>query len=228
MRTGHRRAAPESPLGHLFADALRAAVPGADAALSYGPGRGGLRADLPSGPLTFGHAYDAFPFDNRVMRVTLTGAQLERVLADQLPQLVDGRRGLFGVSGIRVAVACEGADPRVQVTRDSGIDIAADETLTLAVASYSAGRAAWAAVDGEPAVSADELPLLVRDAVAAWLLERGGHLGAADFAERWQLPPKVRAAAAPSPSCGGAWQVTLFTRAQRAAAASRYENCTRS
>src|SRR6185503_21285494 len=40
------RAAPESPLAGLFADALRSAVPGADAALSYGPGRGGLRADL--------------------------------------------------------------------------------------------------------------------------------------------------------------------------------------
>ena len=114
--------------------------------------------------------------------MTLTGAQLERVLADQLPQLVDGRRGLFGVSGIRVAVTCDGADPRVRVTRDSGVEIAADETLTLAVASYSAGRAAWAAVDGEPTVAAHELPVLVRDAVAAWLLERGGHLDAADFA----------------------------------------------
>ena len=55
-----------------------------------------------------------------LLRVTVTGAQLERVLADQLPQLVDGRRGLFGVSGIRVAVTCDGAEPRVRVTRDTG------------------------------------------------------------------------------------------------------------
>ncbi len=191
------RAAPESPLSHLFADALRAALPGADAALSYGPGRGGLRADLPSGALTFGAAYDAFPFDNRIIRVTLTGAQLERVLADQLPQLLDGRRGLFGVSGIRVAVTCDGADARVHVLRDSGVEVAADETLTLAVASYSAGRAAWAAVDGEPTVAAHELPVLVRDAVAAWLVGRGGHIGSADFVGRWQLP-------AAGPACGGA------------------------
>jgi 5'-nucleotidase len=190
------RAAPESPLGDLFADALRAAVPGADAALSYGPGRGGLRADLPSGELTFGDAYDAFPFDNRVLRVTVTGAQLKRVLADQLPQLVDGRRGLFGVSGIRVAVACDGAEPQVRVTRDTGVAIAADEPLTLAVAAYSAGRAAWAAVENEPAVTATELPLLVRDAVAAWLLRRGS-IEAADFGGRWQLPPE-------GPSCRGA------------------------
>jgi 5'-nucleotidase len=189
------RAAPESPLGSLFADALRSAVPGADAALSYGPGRGGLRADLPSGALTFGHAYDTFPFDNRVLRVTVTGAQLARVLADQLPQLVDGRRGLFGVSGIRVAVACESGQPRVRVTRDTGERVAADERLTLAVASYSAGRAAWAAVASEPDVTAAELPLLVRDAVAAWLWQRG-RIDSADFTGRWNLPPE-------GPSCRG-------------------------
>jgi 5'-nucleotidase len=192
------RAAPESPLGHLFADALRSAVPGADAALSYGPGRGGLRADLAEGALTFGAAYDTFPFDNRVLRVTVTGAQLERVLADQLPQLIDGRRGLFGVSGIRVAVTCEGTEPHVLITRDTGEPVAPSERLTLAVASYSAGRAAWAAVENEAAVTATELPLLVRDAVAAWLWQRG-RIGAADFAGRWQLPPE-------GPSCQAAVQ----------------------
>ncbi len=71
-----RGSGAESALGNLFADAVRAAVPGADLALGYGCGRGGIRADLPAGPLTFGHAYDAFPFDNRITRVALTGAQL--------------------------------------------------------------------------------------------------------------------------------------------------------
>ena len=187
------RAVPDSPLGSLFADALRAAVPGADAALSYGPGRGGLRADLPSGALTFGHSYDAFPFDNRVVRVTVTGAQLARVLADQLPQLVDGRRGLFGISGIRVVVTCDDVGPRVHVVRDNGAGIAADEPLTLAVAAYSAGRAAWASVENDGAVTAVELPLLVRDVVASWLLQRGP-IRAVDFAGRWKLPPQ-------GPSC---------------------------
>jgi 5'-nucleotidase len=181
------RAAPESPLAALFADALRAAVPGADGALSYGPGRGGLRADLSEGAVTFGAAYDTFPFDNRVLRVTLSGGQLARVLADQLPQLVDGRRGLFGISGIRATVACDGTEPRVHVTRDTGAAIASDEPLVLAVASYSAGRSAWATVEHEAAVTAVELPVLVRDAVAAWLLDRG-RLSASDYAGRWQLP----------------------------------------
>jgi 5'-nucleotidase len=181
----------ESALGNLYADALRAAVADADVALSYGPGRGGLRADLPAAALTFGDVYDVFPFDNRVARVELTGAQLARMLSDQLPQLRDGRRGLLSISGVRVTVACSdnGLDLRLQ--RDSGAEVLPTERLVVAAASYSAGRAAWAAVENEPAVEARELPLLVRDAVAAWLLERGGHIGAADFVDpsrpRWRL-----------------------------------------
>jgi 5'-nucleotidase len=181
----------ESALGNLYADALRAVVADADVALSYGPGRGGLRADLPAAPLTFGDVYDVFPFDNRVARVEITGAQLARMLSDQLPQLRDGRRGLLSISGIRVMATCgdDGLDLRLQ--RDSGAEVLPTDKVVVAAASYSAGRAAWAAVENEPAVEVRELPLLVRDAVAAWLLERGGHIAAADFVDparpRWRL-----------------------------------------
>ena len=78
-----------SPLGNLFADALRDAVPGADVAVVNNAARG-LRADLPDGPITFGRLYDVFPFDNRVVRITLTGAELGRWLAGEIRQ---GRRG---------------------------------------------------------------------------------------------------------------------------------------
>ena len=70
-----------SPLGNLFADALRAAVPGVDVAIGLAARRGGLRADLPAGPLTRGSLYDAFPFDNRVVSLALNGAQLRQTLA---------------------------------------------------------------------------------------------------------------------------------------------------
>jgi hypothetical protein len=63
--------------------------------------------------------------------------------------------------------------------------------LVVAAASFSAGRAAWATVGDERSVEARELPLLVRDAVGAWLLERGGHIAATDFVDperpRWQI-----------------------------------------
>jgi 5'-nucleotidase len=181
-----RAAGGESALGNLYADALRAAVPDADVALSYGSGRGGLRADLPRGPLTFGHVYDTFPFDNRVTRVKLTGAQLERVLAEQLR---DGRRGLPAISGVSASVRCVADEPQVTLQRETGAAIAPHARLVVAAASYSAGSAAWAGLT--PAVEAHELPLLVRDAVAAWLLGRGRVTAAELYAPdrpRWQLP----------------------------------------
>ncbi len=180
----------ESPLGNLFAEAVRAAVPDADVALGYGSGRGGIRAELPAGALTFGHAYDTFPFDNRITRVALTGAQLERVIGAQLPFWIDGRRGLPGLAGLRVTVRCDGAQPRVRLARESGIAVQPSDTLVVAMASNTVGRFTATAVEGEAAIVSVELPVLVRDAVAAWLHAHGGHIDAGDFVAqpRWDLP----------------------------------------
>ena len=77
-----RTADPESPLAHLLADTLREAL-SADVAI-HSAWRGGLRADVPAGNLTFGRLYGAFPFDNRVSRVVLSGDELRRVLAEEI------------------------------------------------------------------------------------------------------------------------------------------------
>jgi len=179
----------DGALGNLFAEALLAAVPDADVALSYGAGRGGLRADLAEGPLTFGQAYDAFPFDNRITRVALTAVQLERVIDAQLPLWVDGRRGLPGVAGLRVTITCTDAEAKAHLEHESGARIDADEPLVVAMASNTVGRFTATALTGEPEIAAAELPVLARDAFAGWLLERGGHVAPADFAGRWRLPP---------------------------------------
>jgi 5'-nucleotidase len=179
----------DGALGNLFADALLAAVPDADVALSYGAGRGGLRADLAEGPLAFGQAYDAFPFDNRITRVALTAAQLERAIEAQLPLWLDGRRGLPGVAGLRVTIACTDAQAQARLVRESGAVVAGDEPLVVALAANTVGRFAATARAGEPEIASAELPVLVRDAFAGWLLERGGHIAPADFAGRWRLPP---------------------------------------
>ncbi len=69
--------ADESPLGNLVAAMLRRAVPGADVGMTNG---GGLRAPLPAGPLTYGHVYEALPFDNRLAVLRLRGADLRRIV----------------------------------------------------------------------------------------------------------------------------------------------------
>ena len=105
-----------SPLGNLFAEALRAAVPGADVAAINNAARG-LRADLAEGPLTVGRLYDVFPFDNRIARITLTGAELGRWLAGEISQ---GRRGWLGISGVDVRTSCRADGLHVDLFRGSG------------------------------------------------------------------------------------------------------------
>jgi 5'-nucleotidase len=73
-------AAGESPLGDLIAVAQRAAVPGAQVALTN---PGGIRADLPAGPVTWGALFTAQPFGNALVGLTLTGAQLKALLEQQ-------------------------------------------------------------------------------------------------------------------------------------------------
>jgi len=76
---------PESPLGNFVTDVMRQAVAGslgrpADVALTN---NGGLRAGIPKGPVTLRTVMEVMPFDNRLVLVKLTGAQLLE-LADQI------------------------------------------------------------------------------------------------------------------------------------------------
>jgi 5'-nucleotidase len=72
-RTIERDYDDESALGNLFADLLKEARPSAAIGIMNG---GGLRADLPAGPLTYGTLFEAFPFDNRIATTKLTAKDL--------------------------------------------------------------------------------------------------------------------------------------------------------
>ena len=184
----------ESPLGNLFADAVRAAVPGADLAVSMGARRGGLRGDLPAGVLTRGPLYDAFPFDNRVVRLELTGAQLARALAAEVSR---GRRGLPSVSGVRVRVSCGPTEAVVEILRASGEPIGPGAPLVVATTDFVGARSAFARTLPPVAAVPASAPL-VRDAAAGWLAARGGRLRADDFIGdgRWDYPADVPCLAA--------------------------------
>ena len=174
----------ESPLGNLFADALLAAVPGADVAIGMGARRGGLRADLPAGTLTRGPLYDVFPFDNRVVSLSLTGAQLRQVLTEEVARR---RRGIPSVSGVRVHVTCEGDRPTIEIVKSSGAKIDPAVTLIVATTDFFATRARFGSLATPPEMALPSAPL-VRDAAAGWLTARGGQLRAADLADppRWE------------------------------------------
>lgn len=83
--------AGESPLGNLVADAQLAATreAGRGGAVIAMTNFGGLRNDLvstrPDGAVTFAQAFAAQPFGNRLVTLTLTGAQIEALLEQQFP-----------------------------------------------------------------------------------------------------------------------------------------------
>jgi 2',3'-cyclic-nucleotide 2'-phosphodiesterase (5'-nucleotidase family) len=108
-----RVGAAGSPLGNLFAEALRAATPDADIAAINSAGRG-LRTDLGEGPLTLGRLYDVFPFDNRIARITLSGAAVRQWVSGEIRQ---GRRGELGISGFGVRTSCSADGLHVDLLR---------------------------------------------------------------------------------------------------------------
>ena len=158
-------------IGNLFADALRDAVPGADVAVINNAARG-LRADLPDGPITFGRLYDVFPFDNRVARITVTGAELGRWLAAEIRQ---GRRGALGISGVAVRASCLADGIHVDLLRTGGRPIHDDDRLlavTIGAPTLSGSLASPAPLGG---VGPTENAPVVREVVEDWF-RRLGHL----------------------------------------------------
>jgi 5'-nucleotidase len=96
-------ASGESPLGNVIADAqladtAPAAKGGAQLALMN---PGGIRADLvfaPDGVVTYEEAFTVQPFNNYVVTMTLTGAQLDAVLEQQFDNPSTGANRILQVS----------------------------------------------------------------------------------------------------------------------------------
>jgi 5'-nucleotidase len=74
------RTGSQYPLGRMIAEARRNVLR-ADLGLV---GNGGIRGDLQGGPVTFGQLYEVQPFQNTLVRLTLTGRQLQEVLEHAL------------------------------------------------------------------------------------------------------------------------------------------------
>ncbi|MFI5362882.1 MAG: bifunctional metallophosphatase/5'-nucleotidase [Elusimicrobiota bacterium] len=68
--------AAESPIGSWMADCYKEAT-GADVAFQNG---GGIRADMPAGPVTLRRIFSVMPFDNELVKLRMTGAQVRSAL----------------------------------------------------------------------------------------------------------------------------------------------------
>jgi 2',3'-cyclic-nucleotide 2'-phosphodiesterase (5'-nucleotidase family) len=177
--------AAESPLGNLFTDALLATTPEATVALNNT--FGGLRRDLPAGLLTYGRLYEVFPFDNVIVRVSLSGRQLRQVLTRQLSQRLPA-----GVGGIRVEARCQDGRPEVTLRRPSGTTIPDDERVEVATTDFLAagGGGMLAGVMPDGGFPLPDAAPVARDAVAEYFKRRGGHVSEASLLAgppRWDV-----------------------------------------
>jgi 5'-nucleotidase len=160
----------ESAEGNLFADLMLEAIPGVAVALQNG---GGLRADLPAGPLTYGALYEAYPFDNRFAKVTVTGRQLRAMIAANLQK----KGGILSLGGLRARAECRGGELVVTLTRPDGTPVRDGDRFVVALSDFLAtggdGLLASAGLGPEDASILDDAPLL-RDGLAAALRKRKG------------------------------------------------------
>jgi len=86
----------DSPVGNLVTDAMRSMDKSIDVAMYNS---GGIRASIPKGVITFGHVYEAVPFDNSLVKLTMTGAQIREVVEHGLATSY----GIMEISGLAVA-----------------------------------------------------------------------------------------------------------------------------
>jgi 5'-nucleotidase len=151
----HRRT-PESTIGNLICDAMRADA-NVDIALQN---PGGMRADLNEGPITRGEVYAVMPFDNTIVTMELTGAQVKLALEQSLR----GSR-VTQASGVRYVI---NGSKVSSATLADGTPIDDAKTYTVAVNNFMASGGDQYDALGQ-AVKRTDTGRLIRDAMEAYI-----------------------------------------------------------
>ena len=141
-----------SHLGSIVADAMHRAFPSADLALTNA---GGLRANLPEGPLTMGHIQAVMPFDNRIVLVSIQGNKLQQLLE-------------IGTSGAHGPLQLSGGT--LVVTPNEGISRDLDQNGVSE--SWERNRLCSAHIGGQDIVPSKQYTIATTD----FLLGGGDHL----------------------------------------------------
>lgn len=157
-RTFKRKFDRESAIGDWAADCLRLWAK-TDVAFQNS---GGLRADLPRGPVTWRDIFDVMPFDNYVATMSLSGAQIREILEWG----VSGNQGIIQVSGIRFDY-----DPKAPAQKRVR-DVWIDNQPLVSSSSYSVATLNFLAQGGDGyktfihGRNSSVEPVLVRDVFA--------------------------------------------------------------
>ncbi|MDD2806527.1 MAG: bifunctional UDP-sugar hydrolase/5'-nucleotidase [Elusimicrobiales bacterium] len=147
----------DSGIGNWVSDVTRE-VTGAQLAFQN---TGAIRAEIRKGPVRLRDLYQAMPFDNNIITMRLTGAQVRRLLADNLV----GPKSFMQVSGLTVEFKPgPGREPALLRVKYRGREIKDAQEFTIATNDYLAGGGDGGAVfSGGKEIEDTMLP--VRDAL---------------------------------------------------------------
>lgn len=123
----------ESELGNLIADAQKAAMQTDFAFMNPG----GIRADIGQGEVTWGELFNVQPFGNNLVKMTLTGEQIRRLLNQQWQSPYNR---FLQISGLRYTWDDTRplGDKVVDMFLPDGSPLAPDATYTVAVNHFLA------------------------------------------------------------------------------------------
>jgi 5''-nucleotidase/2'',3''-cyclic phosphodiesterase and related esterases len=134
----------EAPLGNLIADAMRQADFGdkASAADFAFMNPGGIRADLPQGDVTFADLAKIQPFGNTLVKLELTGKQIQTLLQQQWGTNADGTPNTktLQISGLKYTADFNKpvAERVTSLTLEDGTPIDPGKTYTAVVNNFMA------------------------------------------------------------------------------------------
>jgi 5'-nucleotidase len=164
----------ESAEGNLFGDLMIAARPEVQVAVTNG---GGLRADIPAGPLTYGQIFEAMPFDNRFAVVEVKGSHLRKLVSTNL------QRGgaILSWGGLAAKARCKNNKLDLTITV-GGKPLDENKTYKLATSDFLASG-------GDGLIGRLKLPegavkmtdVIIRDAMVDVLKKKKGTIDPKDY-----------------------------------------------
>ncbi|MEP7326401.1 MAG: 5'-nucleotidase C-terminal domain-containing protein [Gemmatimonadota bacterium] len=133
LKVPMNREGDQYALGNLFADAQRNALR-SDFALMN---NGGIRSNLPAGPVTYSQVYEVAPLGNDLVRIRITGKDMRAVLE----HVLEGGAPSAHIAGLRVSYdPSRPAGRRVrEVLLLNGKRLEDRTTYTLAITDFLAG-----------------------------------------------------------------------------------------
>jgi len=157
-----------TPLGE-FVCKLMAEEAGVDIAIQNG---GGLRRDIPAGDITMGLMYEVMPFDNTLMVVELTGADLYKNIDNGL-QPEGSRAGSFSGLKVEYDLNKPAGERILKMTLTDGTPVDMNKVYKVVSNDFLVETTGADGYDFSTAKSATNLQIPIRDAMVDYIKAHG-------------------------------------------------------